>query len=146
VSGWQGSVSVRYENRGEKYSPIINSVKQTLQTTQAIITTTQQTKFLIRVEFLSCYNTTPPTRDLVPRSWTIRGRGGEKKESRRSSTPPTRDSAPCRRRTFVEKTFRREMATSKNETIGKSRGRTIAQSDDQGKHSHSNREDTRQEE
>ena len=38
------------------------------------------------------------------------------------------------------------MATSKNETIERSRGRTITQSDDQGKHSHSNYEDTGQEE
>src|SRR3954467_7143950 len=35
------SVSVRYENTREKYSPIIISVKQTLQTSQTNITTTQ---------------------------------------------------------------------------------------------------------
>src|SRR4051812_27603013 len=44
----------------------------------------QQIFFLIRVEFLGCYNTTPPTRDLVPRPRTIQGRGGEGKERSRS--------------------------------------------------------------
>src|SRR3954470_6107031 len=43
------------EIRGGGYSPIIISVKQTLETTQTIITTTQQTKFLIGVEFPGCY-------------------------------------------------------------------------------------------
>src|SRR3954470_19466899 len=33
-------------------------------------------------ENMGCYNTTPPTRDLVPRSRTIQGRGeGERRES-----------------------------------------------------------------
>src|SRR4051812_38200219 len=34
--GEKGWVSVQYENKGEKYSPIIISVKQTLQTSQTI--------------------------------------------------------------------------------------------------------------
>ena len=42
--------------------------------------------------------------------------GGEKRDTT-ISIPPTRNSAPCRQRTFVEINFRREMATSKNETI-----------------------------
>src|SRR3954468_22144244 len=44
--------------------------------------------------FPGCYSSLPPTEDLVPRSRTIRG---GRRERRRSSTPPTRDSAPCRR-------------------------------------------------
>src|ERR1041385_6322907 len=55
------------------------------------------------------------------------GERGKRKETRRSSTPPTRDSAPCRRRASVEINFRRETATSENETIERSRGRTIVQ-------------------
>src|SRR4051812_23538949 len=57
----------------------------------------QQTKFLTGVEFLGCYNTTTPARDLVPRSRTIWGRGGgEKRETTLNTTnkelcsmPPT---------------------------------------------------------
>src|SRR3954466_1233050 len=45
--GGKGSVSVRYENRGEKYSPIIISAKQTLQTNQTIKQITPKTHFLV---------------------------------------------------------------------------------------------------
>src|SRR3954470_14455241 len=47
----RGRSRIRYENTGEKYSPIIISAKQTLQTSQTISTATQQTNFLIRVDF-----------------------------------------------------------------------------------------------
>src|SRR3954466_3220417 len=40
-----------------------------------------------------------------------------KRETTKNSTPPTRNSTPCRHRTSVEKTFRREMVTSENEAI-----------------------------
>src|ERR1041384_5655814 len=45
--------------------------------------------------------------------------GGEGEERRETMiwTPPTRDSTPCRRRTSIGKTFRRETATSKHEAI-----------------------------
>src|SRR3954469_4567090 len=61
----KGSVTRLIRERGGKYSPIINSVKQTLQTTQTINTATQQTNFLIRVEFLGCY-TLPPLLKFCP--------------------------------------------------------------------------------
>src|ERR1041385_2693326 len=96
---------------------------QTPQTNQTIKQFTPKIKFLIFAK-TGLLQATPPTRDLVPRSWTIRRRGGERKQSRRSSTPPTRDSAPCRRRASVKINFRREMATSENENIGRSTGRT----------------------
>src|ERR1041385_8474644 len=51
---------------------------QTPQTNQTNKQFTPKTKFLI-LQKLGCYNTTPPTRDLVPRSRTIRGRGGREK-------------------------------------------------------------------
>src|SRR3954470_11013913 len=47
----RGRSRIRYENTGQKYSPIIVSAKQTLQTSQTISTATQQTNFLIGVEF-----------------------------------------------------------------------------------------------
>ena len=71
----------RYEKEGENNSPINKLAKQILQTILAINKIKQQTNFLIRVEFPGCYNTTPPTKDLIPRSRTIQGRGGEKKET-----------------------------------------------------------------
>src|SRR3954471_13624100 len=52
----RGRSRIRYENTGEKYSPIIISVKQTLQTSQTITTAMQQTNFLIGVDFPGCYN------------------------------------------------------------------------------------------
>src|SRR3954464_15825996 len=51
----RGRSRIRYENMREKYSPIIISVKQTLQTSQTIIAATQQTNLLIWVEFPGCY-------------------------------------------------------------------------------------------
>src|SRR3954466_10565174 len=90
---------------------------QTPQTNQTIKQFTPKTKFLIFAKTgLLQYNTTNKgSRPEIQDDPGERGRG--KEESRRSSTPPTRDSAPCRRRTSVEINFRREMATSKNETI-----------------------------
>src|SRR3954468_15747457 len=74
------------------------------------------------------YNTTNKgSRPEIQDDPGARGRGKEK--SRRSSTPPTRDSAPCRRRTSVEINFRREMVTSENETTRCSRGGTTAKPD-----------------
>ena len=72
----------RYEKEGE-YSPINKLTKQILQTILTSNKIMQQTNFLIWVKIPGCYNTTPPTRDLVPRSWTIDPgeRRGEKKES-----------------------------------------------------------------
>src|SRR4051812_15474973 len=40
----KGRSRIRYENKGEKYTPIINSVKQTPQTSQKNCTTTQKAK------------------------------------------------------------------------------------------------------
>src|SRR4051812_30534109 len=46
------------------------------------------------------------------------GEGGEgEARDDENSTPPTRNSTPCRRRTSVEIKFRREMVTSENEAI-----------------------------
>src|ERR1041385_6432016 len=99
---------------------------QTPQTNQTIKQFTPKTKFLIFVKIgMLQYNTT--NKGSRPEILDDPGERGERKESRQSSTPPTRDSAPCRRQTSVEKTFRREMATSKNEAIGTSRGSTIIQ-------------------
>src|SRR3954469_9887276 len=44
AEGEKGGCRIRYENKGEKYSPIINSVKQTPQTSQTDCTTTQKAK------------------------------------------------------------------------------------------------------
>src|SRR3954469_4166509 len=41
AEGEKGRSRIRYENKGEKYSPIINSAKQTPQTSQTNCTTTQ---------------------------------------------------------------------------------------------------------
>src|SRR4051812_45510519 len=56
----RGRSRIRYENTGEKYSPIIISAKKTLQTSQTITTATQQTKKLIGVEFPGCYMSSGP--------------------------------------------------------------------------------------
>src|ERR1041385_8592409 len=53
---------------------------QTPQTIQTIKQFTPKTKFLIFVKS-GLLQATPPTRDLVPRSRTIRGRGGREKET-----------------------------------------------------------------
>src|SRR3954470_19694674 len=97
---------------------------QTPQPNQTIKQFTPKTFFFFFVKSgLLQYNTTNKgSHPEIQDDPGERGRGREK--SRRSSTPPTRDSAPCRRRTSVEKFFRREMATSENETTRCSRGRT----------------------
>src|SRR4051812_47467260 len=101
---------------------------QTQQTKYAIKQFTPKTKILFFLKSrLLQYNTiNKGSRPEIQDDPGERGRG---KERQRSSTPPTRDSAPCRTTNSVEKTFRREMATSKNETIEGSRGGTIVESD-----------------
>src|SRR3954465_12169741 len=49
------------------------------------------------------------------------GERGERKERRRSSTPLTRDSAPCRRRTSIEKLSAERRHRQKNETVSDKR-------------------------
>src|SRR4051812_87284 len=102
---------------------------QTPQTIQTIKQFTPKTNFLIFVKSgLLQYNTTNKgSRPEIQDNPGERRRG--KEECRRSSTLPTRDSAPCRTSNSDEKTFRREMTTSENETIGRSREGTTVQSD-----------------
>src|SRR3954470_9329404 len=57
VEGEKGRSRLRYENKGEKYSPIIISAKQTPQTSQTNCTTTQKAKIYIGVD---CWAVTPP--------------------------------------------------------------------------------------
>src|SRR4051812_6917183 len=78
--GGKGS-GIRYENTGEKYSPIIISMKQTLQTIQAIITTTQKTKFLNGWN-LGAVTTRYHQQKISSRdSGRSGGKGGEKRET-----------------------------------------------------------------
>src|ERR1041385_154456 len=90
---------------------------QTPQTNQTIKHFTPKTNFLIFVKTgLLQYNTTNKgSRPEIQDDPGERGRG--KEESRRSSTPPTRDSAPCRRRTSVEINFRREITSSEKRNL-----------------------------
>src|SRR4051812_33248261 len=94
---------IRYKNRGGIFT--VNYFGEgTLQTTQTIITAMQKTNFLIRVEFPCCYNTPTPTRDLVPRSRTIRGEGrGKRSERRRSQHHQQGTRLHVERRISVEK-------------------------------------------
>src|SRR3954470_8964368 len=57
--------------------------------------------------FPGCYSSLPPTEDLVPRSRTIRGGRGErgKRETTKNSTPPTKNSTPCRTTNFCRDKF-----------------------------------------
>src|ERR1041385_1741594 len=89
---------------------------QTPQTNQTIKQFTPKTKILIFMKTgLLQYNTTNKgSRPEIQDDPGERGRG--KEESRQSSTPPTRGSAPCRTRTFRRETFCRETVRSKNET------------------------------
>src|SRR3954465_8752462 len=104
---------------------------QTPQTNQTIKQLTPKTKFLIFFKYgLLQYNTT--NKGSRPEIQDDPGERGERKESRQSSTPPTRGSAPCRTPYFHRETFRRETTTSKNETISRSKGRTNIKRDDQG--------------
>ena len=126
------------------YLLIINSTKQTLQSTQTIITATQQTNFLIRVEFPGCYNTTPPTRDLVPRSRTIRGRGGEKRESTIFNTT---NKGLC---SMSTSNFCRDKFPQRDGDVGKMKPSGAKKKNDSSKRRSReafslNREDTRQE-
>src|SRR4051812_15496724 len=41
----------------------------------------------------------------------------EKRETTKNSTPPTKNSTPCRRRTSVEINFRRETRSSESENV-----------------------------
>src|SRR3954463_1005513 len=87
--------------------------------------------------FPGCYSSLPPTVDLVPRSRTVRwGSGEEQRETTKNSTPPTRDSTPCRRRTSDEKLPQRNDNVERRSHRDIKR-RTTIQTDDQGKHSHS---------
>src|SRR3954468_15767194 len=105
---------------------------QTPQTNQTIKQFIPKTKILIFVKSgLLQYNTT--NKGSRPEIQDNPGERGERKESLRTSTPPTRDSAPCRRRASIEENFHRKTAKSENKTIGRSRGRTTIQSDDHGK-------------
>src|SRR3954466_14060763 len=78
---------------------------QTPQTNQTIKQFTPKTIFLIFLKTgLLPYNTTNKgSRPEIQDDPGERGRG--KEESRRSSTPPPRDSVPCRRQTSVEINF-----------------------------------------
>src|SRR3954469_9690251 len=111
AEGEKGRSRIRYENKGEKYSPIIISAKKTLQTNQAIKQITPKTIFLIFLKTgLLQYNTT--NKGSRPEIQNDPGEGG-REESRRSSTPPTRDSAPCQHRSSIEINFRRGTTSSK---------------------------------
>src|SRR3954470_2165980 len=110
--GGKGRSCILYEKKGEKYSPIIISAKQTLQTNQTIKQFTSKTIFLIFLKTgMLQFNTT--NKGSRPEIQDDPGERGKRKERRRSSTPPTRDSAPCRRRTSVEIIFQRETTSSK---------------------------------
>ena len=80
---------------------------------------------------LGCYNSPPPTEDLVPRSRTIpgEGRGREARGDDLNTTNTGLDSMPMTN--FDWENFCTEMATSKNETIRRSRGRATMVNDDQ---------------
>src|ERR1041385_6586923 len=80
---------------------------QTPQTNQTIKQFTPKIKILIFVKSgLLQYNTT--NKGSRPEILDDPGERGKRKERRRSSTPPTKDSAPCRRRTSIEINFSRE--------------------------------------
>src|SRR3954466_11922395 len=85
---------------------------QTPQTNQTIKQFTPKTIFLTFLKTgLLQYNTTNKgPRPEIQDDPGERGRG--KEESRRSSTPPTRDSAPCRTSKLRRDTFCRETVTS----------------------------------
>src|SRR4051812_18893716 len=102
-------------------------------------------KKLIGVEFPGCYNSPPPTEDVVPISRTIPGEGrGEKREMTKNSTPPTMDTAPCQRRTYDEKLPQRNDNVERR-GHGDTRRRNDNSMRRSRKHSHSEREGTRQE-
>src|ERR1041385_2539138 len=85
---------------------------QTPQTNQTIKQFTPKTKFLIFVKSgLLQYNTT--NKGSRPEILDDPGeRRGSEKRVDDCSTPPTRDSAPCRRRASVEINFHRETTSS----------------------------------
>src|SRR3954463_2309828 len=93
---------------------------QTPQTNQTIKQFTPQTKKFIFVKSgLLQYNTTNKGSRLEIQDEL--GERGERKESRRSSTPPTRDSAPRRRRTSVEILSAERRHRRKNKTVSDKR-------------------------
>src|SRR3954470_10990939 len=99
---------------------------QTPQTNQTIKQFIPKTIFLIFVKSrLLQYNTTKKGSRLeIQDDPGERGRG--KEESRRSSTPPTRDSTPRRTMNFQRETFSREMRSSEKTKPSVSTGRTTA--------------------
>src|ERR1041385_1985501 len=109
---------------------------QTPQTNQTNKQITSKAKYLIFVKSgLLQYNTT--NKGSRPEILDDPGeRRGEKKRVDDLQHHRQGTLLHVERRTRVEINFRRETATSENETIGRSRGRTIVESDDQGKHSH----------
>src|ERR1041385_5102659 len=85
---------------------------QTPQTNQTIKQFTPKTNFLIFAKTgLLQYNTT--NKGSRPEIQDDPGERGERKERRRSSTPPTRDSAACRSTNLHRETSRRETTSSK---------------------------------
>ena len=96
------------------------------------------------MEFPGCYNSPPPTEDLVPRSWTIRGRGGEKRESTFLNTT-NKGLCSMSNDDLRQETFRRETATSENETIRCQEDERQRDPDQKDSVPTQNREDTRQE-
>src|SRR3954465_1285068 len=112
---------------------------QTPQTNQTINQFTPKTKFLIFVNSgLLQYNTT----NKGSRPEILDDPGERRGDKRKSTIFNTTNKGLCSmsNEDLPSRIFRREMATSKNENIERLRGRTMVQSDDQGKHSHSNRE------
>src|SRR4051812_5740683 len=90
---------------------------QTPQTKQTIKQFTPKTKNFNFVKSGPLqYNTT--NKVSRPEIQDDPGERGERKESRQSSTPPTRDSAPCRRRTSVEIISAERRHRRKYETVG----------------------------
>src|SRR3954469_7604271 len=110
--GGKGSVSVRYENRGRNIHRLLfRRSKHCKQIRQSNNSRRKQFFLFFLKTGLLQYNTT--NKGSRPEIQDDPGERGERKENRRSSTPPTRDSAPRQRRTFVEINFRREMTSSK---------------------------------
>ena len=118
---------------------------QTPQTNQTIKQFTPKTIFLIFVKSrLLQYNTQQGISSRDPGRFVGEGKG----ERGEPTIFNTTNKGLCSMSNIKLRrdSFRREVATSKNEAIGRSRGIRIVQSDYQGKHSHSYSEDTRQDE
>src|ERR1043165_2308360 len=81
VSGWQGSVSVRYENkRGKIFTDYYFGESNTANKSDNLHNIAINENFNW-IGFPGCYSSLPPTVDLVPRSRTIPGgRGREARD------------------------------------------------------------------